>query len=100
MGLKMSNANIRPHVRALIDRGKITLDEYKELRCNSWEFEAMVPALSLDALLWASENCIRNCSRVSRPATTYDEAMHAVYGPELIRRLTLFRDAREESKIM
>lgn len=86
--------NIRPNIRALIERGKITLEEYKQLRCNSWEFEAMVPALSLDALLWASENCVRNCSKVSRPATTYDEAMHSVYAPELIRRLRLFQEER------
>lgn len=86
---------IRPHIRALIDRGKITLEEYKELRCNSWEFEAMVPALSLEALLWASENCIHNCPRVSLPATTYNEAMHAVYGPELVRRLRLFQEEQE-----
>jgi len=88
------NDNIRPHIRALIERGKVTLEEYKELRCNSWEYEALVPALSIEALIWASKNCIRNCSRVSRPATTYDEAMHAVYGPELIRRLRLLQEER------
>ena len=83
--------NVRPHIHALIERGKITLEEYKELRCNSWEYEALVPALSIEALIWASENCIRNCSRVSRPATTYDEAVYSVYAPELIRRLRLLQ---------
>lgn len=89
------NDNVRPPIRALIERGKVTLEEYKELRCNSWEYEALVPALSIEALIWAAEHAIDNCSRARRPSISYDEAVHSVYAPELIRRLRLLQEERD-----
>lgn len=80
-------SHIRPEIRALIERGNSTLAEYNDLRCNSWEWEALVPALSIEALIAATEHTIKNCSRARSPALTYDEAIHSVYTPELIKRL-------------
>lgn len=95
----MSN-EIRPEIRALIERGKVTLHEYQELRCNSWEHEALVPAMAIETLLFATTHALHNCSRAKKPASTYEEAIHGVYAPELIRRLKLFQDEREKSEVV
>lgn len=81
--------NIRPEYQELIERGNVTYKEFKELRCNSWEFEAFYKVLTDDALIDVLENSILpNCRIISRsPAGTYDEALISVFAPELIRRL-------------
>jgi hypothetical protein len=98
MGIKMVDfskltiaPNIRPEIAALVKRGNVTLAEHNELRCNSWEGEALVPVLTIEALINTTEYAIRNCSCASSPALTYDEAVHSVYTPELIKRLRMLK---------
>jgi hypothetical protein len=83
--------NIRPEIQALIDRGSVTLAEHNALQCNSWEWEALVPVLTTEALIATTEHAIKNCVRARSPALTYDEAVHSVYAPELIKRLRAAR---------
>lgn len=82
------NEHIRPEIQALLKREQpVSLAEYSELRMNSYEQEALVPHLSDEALAWAVENVLKNCSQNGRLAATYNEAMVSPYGPELLRRL-------------
>lgn len=81
-----ANCQIRPEIQALIDRGRVTLAEYMSLRCNSYEWEAIVPALDDRAFFAALRHCLDNCSQIARPAASYDEAAIAVYLPDLKRR--------------
>lgn len=74
-------------VEDLIARGNITSAELKELRCDSWEWEAIISKLTDEALLEMAEHAIKNSSRPRRPCSTYDEAVIAAYAPELIKRL-------------
>jgi len=78
---------IRDEIAALIKRGNVTLAEHNALRCNSWEFEALIPALTIEALIAKTEHAIKNCPYAESPAVTYTEAVHSVYAPELIKRL-------------
>lgn len=82
---------ISDEVHALIQRGNVTLQEYEEFRGNSWEHEAIVPALSNEALERYAQNILRYCTHNqtngSRPCTTYDEAVAVILVPELLRRL-------------
>ncbi len=81
------NKHIRPEIAALIKRGHITIEEMHELRVNGHEWKAMVPALSIEALIAATEHACKNCKRAQSPVVTYDEAIHAVFAPELLKRL-------------
>ncbi len=83
---------IKPEIQALIDRGKVTSEELRTLRANSREWEALTPALSIDALIERAEHAINNCPRASVPASTYTESVCNVFAPELIRRLALAKD--------
>ena len=80
--------HIRDEYKLLIERGNVTYEEFANLRCNSWEFEAFYQVLTDDALLQVLENNILpNCARVDLPATTYDKAVIGVFTPLLIKRL-------------
>jgi hypothetical protein len=82
--------NIREEYRALIERGNVTYEEFKDLRCNSWEFEAFYKVLTDEALIQVLEKVIlpnSSNSRIRIPAITYDEALISVFTPELIKRL-------------
>ncbi len=103
MSIPKDHEMVRPEIRALIERGKITVDELKDLRCNSYEWEAMVPALSIEALIHQTEHAIDNRRTKSKtkyetqrfaiapiehvPALTYDDAIGRVFAPQLIGRL-------------
>jgi hypothetical protein len=78
---------IREEITALIKRGNVTSAECDNLRCNSWEWEAIVPALTIEALIETTEHAIKNCARARSPAVSYTEVVHSVYAPELIKRL-------------
>jgi hypothetical protein len=82
---------MRPEVDALLVRGNVTLSEIKALRCNSWEWQALIPKLDDEAFQFMLEQALRNCSRIRAPATTYDEAVIGAYAPELLRRWLLSR---------
>lgn len=81
---------VRPEIVGLATRPeKVTLEEYRALRCNSWEWEALVQNLSDEALAHAVRHCADNCSVARRrPAPTYNDAIVTVWVPELLRRLT------------
>jgi hypothetical protein len=80
--------DIKPEFAALIARGNVTLAEVKELRGNSADWRALVPALDNEAFIHTFEHCIDNCgvSRLGREGT-YDYALQHVYAPEAARRL-------------
>ncbi len=67
----------------------ISLEDYKQLRLNSWEADYLLDCLNDDALIYKTERCIANCQRLSRsgPLSTYDEAAVHQLLPEFIRRM-------------
>jgi len=78
---------IRPEIQALVDRGNVTADEVMELRCNSWEWEAIIPAMNDQAFMRRIANVLHNCTRSgARPFVTYDDALKGLLVPELLRR--------------
>lgn len=82
-----STDRIKPEIRALIRRGNVTPTEVAELRCNSWEWEALVPALNDEAFIERMEHALENCfTRRERPFTTYNQAVEGLYAPELLKR--------------
>jgi hypothetical protein len=80
--------NVGEDVRALVRRGGVTLAEYRELRCNSWEWEVLVPALDAEAFDHYARHVVDNCFvSTSRPCTSYPQALAHVVVPEALRRL-------------
>jgi hypothetical protein len=87
---------VDPKIRALVARGKITLTEINELRCNSWEWEAIIPALDDEAFVDRMQYALNNCfTSKSRPFSTYNDAVEGLYTPELLRR---FKAAIEDAR--
>jgi hypothetical protein len=79
---------IRPEVRALAERGKITLAEWEEFRGNSFEMELLIPELTDEALIHCANHMLDNCQIArQRPFVTYNEAVIGLIAPELIARL-------------
>lgn len=83
----VNRPEIKPEIAALIKRGNITIEEMRDLRANSYEWESLTPALSNEALIERTNQAIDNCPRAHVPAQSYPEAVHAVFAPELIKRL-------------
>jgi hypothetical protein len=74
-------------IKDLIRRGNVTPAELSELRCNSWEWEALVPAMTDEAFIDRMEHTLKNCSQSrERPYTTYDQALQGLWAPELLKR--------------
>lgn len=87
-GMPAKQALIRPEIRALAERGNVTLEEWKDLRANSYEFELLQPELTDEALLYAARHAIGNCGYDrGRPWRSYNEAVMGFYAPELACRL-------------
>jgi hypothetical protein len=80
------NEHVRPEIQALAKRGNVTPAEVAELRCNSWEWEHLTPAMNDEAFVARMEHAIANCGHHKRPFTTYNEAVEGLYAPELLRR--------------
>ena len=79
--------HIRPEIQELVRRGNITPAELAELRCNSWEWEALIPALSDEAFVERMQHSIDNCFvRHGRPFVTYNDAVQGLWAPELLKR--------------
>jgi hypothetical protein len=82
------DGKIRPHIQALIDSGCVSLPVYRELRGNSWEWEALVPVLSQEAFIEHLEHNLRNCEfNQRRPFVTYNDSLAGLLAPECVRRL-------------
>lgn len=85
-----SDERIRPEFKNLIERGNVTVAELEELRCNSWEWEALVPALNDEAFVVQMQRALDNCFTTrERPFVTYNAAVEGLYAPELMRRFKL-----------
>ncbi len=90
--------HISSKIRALVDRGNVTLEEYREIRCNSWEHEALVPVLSDEAFTEALEHALKNCFTArERPFVTYNQAVEGLYAPELLKRFKRARGFEREA---
>jgi hypothetical protein len=72
-------------------RDKISKEEYDEMRMNSYEREALYPHLTTEALLSIAKHCVSNCSLVSHPPKSYDEAA-IVLLDLLVKRLYITRN--------
>jgi hypothetical protein len=87
---------VRPEIRDLAKRGNVTSAEVAELCCNSWEWEALVPALSDEAFVLQMQRALDNCFTTrERPFVTYNAAVEGLYAPELLRR---FQAASREAR--
>lgn len=85
---------IRPEFRRLIARGNVTRVELEEIRCNSWEWELLVPVLTDQAFVEQMQRALDNCHTTrKRPFATYNQAIEGLYAPELLRR---FKQLRED----
>lgn len=100
---KKRQAELDEHVsrkiQALAKRGNVTRAEIAELRCNSWEWELLVPAMTDEALAQRVRHALDNSAHHKRPCTTYDQAIVELYAPELLRRfqrLCFEKDAAED----
>ena len=79
--------HVRPEIRSLVARGNVTPAELAELRCNSWEWEALVPALNDEAFVERMQHSIDNCfTQHGRPFATYNDAVQGLWAPELLKR--------------
>jgi hypothetical protein len=87
------DAHVRPEIQELVKRGNITASDIKELRCNSWEWEAIIPKLDNQAFVERMEHALANCGTARRrPYASYNEAVEGMYAPELLRRFKLTAD--------
>lgn len=85
--LKVKVIRVRPEIRSLVERGNVTQTELNELRCNSWEWEALVPAMTDEAFVGSMWHALENCfTPTTRPFVTYNKAVEGLYAPELLKR--------------
>lgn len=78
--------HVRPEIQSLTTRGNVTLTEVAALRCNSWEWEHLYPAMTDEAFAESVQHSLNNCARGPSPCRSYDEAVVNVFAPELLRR--------------
>lgn len=77
-------------IKKLTSSKEITLEEYKDLRTNSYERKLLVEKLNNEALEYSIDLCMKNTSVPNYSSfvpTTYEEALIHTYIPELLRRL-------------
>lgn len=80
--------HVRPWARALAERGDVTLEEWKNLRANSYEYQLIYPKLTDEALVYAGQHIVDNCRfDQRRPWSSYNEACMGFLAPELLKRL-------------
>lgn len=85
--------HISPEIEALIARGNVTLVELIGLRCNSWEWQALVPAMTDEAFIDRMQYALDNCfTPHRRPFSTYNEAVEGLWAPELLKRFKRLSD--------
>jgi len=81
---------VRDEIKELIRRGNIAIAEFEGLRMNSYERDAIIPAMSRELLIQQTVYTIKNCSPFShgRCAATYDEALQ-LFAAELAKRMSV-----------
>lgn len=77
---------VRPEIKALVAKGNISLNIYKELRMNSYEMWTVYPALSDRALAYAISQHLSQIGPLGRLPSTYNEACLYVLLPLLLDR--------------
>lgn len=89
--LSKNASKIRPEIKELCKRKQlISLEEYKGLHGNSWEWDAIHRHLSLEATIHAAEHCLKNCApRPQDPCTVYEDAMINIHVPKMLRFLKI-----------
>jgi hypothetical protein len=91
----MSNKDYMSHVsnetiKKLASNKEITLEEYKDLRANSYERKLLTEKLSNEALEYSINLCMKNTivpNHASFVPVTYEETLIHTYVPELLKRL-------------
>lgn len=91
----MKNKEYMSHVsddtiKKLASNKEITLEEYKDLRANSYERKLLTQKLSNEALEYSIDLSMKNTNvpnHASFVPTTHEEALIHTYVPELLRRL-------------
>ena len=63
----------------------LTCEEFHLMRLNSYDRDALIPWMDSSLLLENIELTLKNCSRISNPATTYEEALQ-LYVKEIVKR--------------
>lgn len=87
---------IRKEIRALVARGQITVEENESIRCNSYERELMVPALTDEAFIKQMRHCVGQCGP-RRDSATYDSAVTGMYAPELLKRFERVKERADDA---
>lgn len=83
---KMTFPAINLIVFAKDTNSKVTFKEFMAGRWNSWDRDAVIPYMDNELLKYFTEHCLKNCSHIPVPASTYDDAIK-LYAAELIKRL-------------
>ena len=92
---------VRPHIQQLVARGNITQAEIAKLNVNSWEWEALVPAMDDDAFFHNYEYCKSNTrTDPLRPTITYNDAMCNLWADEVVRRFKGWMDATKMNSVL
>lgn len=87
---KAQREPIRPEIQNLLDRGNITLAEYKTLSATHHEWREIFKALDDDAFIDRFQYLLNNCE-FDRHDVSYNDGMISTYAPELFRR---FKEAK------
>ena len=77
--------HISPEVNKIIQRGNVTVAEFQEMYLNSWERDALIPAMSDGLLDEQTLYTLANCASWRQPATMYEQAIQR-YAVELLKR--------------
>lgn len=80
-----ANPPIRPVIQALINRGRVQIDEISTLNCSRAEATALIPALSGNALAARIERTLAHLNYQTDEGSP--EAKVAAWMPEVCRRL-------------
>lgn len=74
----------------------ITLEDFHDMRLNSLAREDILRKLTDYALISDARHLLRNCISISRPVSSYRDALAYLVVPELIRRLEDRRGRRKD----
>lgn len=84
--LDHERAHVGQDIKDRCSRGDdIGIEEYKQLRLNSYERRYILPTLDDETLDYVVRGCLHHCERHS--TATYDGVLQEYLVPELLRRL-------------
>ena len=86
-----SSDKIRDCIKRLRQRGNITKEDIRELGCNSWEWEHLIPGYTDAHFMDTYKYFMDSCGNVRSPAVTYNEAMCGHMAKEVLRRFSGWR---------